>query len=629
MRKSKPMTEDRAKEVRESIPPGETAPAEQETAIVTHQFQDRAAGDTPPEEEKKKPPTQAEILDDVSQPMDFFHNTQDESFTTFTVGNHRETHALKSKAVKDYLVHGYYRRRGRPPNPQSVRQILSLLEAKARFDNPVPIDVFTRLGTHNEVLYMDMCRPDWAAIAITTEDWKIVKDVPIKFRRRPAMLPLPEPIRNGSLEPLRVLLNCQTDELFVLDVGWMVQTFHPRGPYIVGVDIGEQGCAKSWRQQTKRRIIDPVEGAGLRSMPKEERDLAIAARNSRVIAMDNLSYLPDEKSDSLCRLASGTGVVIRRLYTDDEEEIFAGSRPILLNGIESFARRSDLVDRAIICSIPQIKDTDRIEEEDLEEMFLEAWPGILGKLLDAVVMALANYRNVVLDSKPRMADATKFIVAAEPALPWEPGTFLRMYQDNRRAAVRLNLEHDCIAGAILALMEDLKLWEGTPTDLLNALEAKVSRRMIKTKPWPKSPAALTRKLTRTTTNLRSVGIEIVQDRSETERTITITKDDAPGPEKTPEDGDVQSWKNGVNPVMSSGSSMDADLQPDDTHDDNDDTAKMSSCPKPASGLDNDDNDDNDDVLPYQTTDTPKASEQDTGGQDKGYPVARLRSDLSG
>ena len=80
----------------------------------------------------------------------------------------------------------------------------------------------------------------------------------------------------------------------------------------------------------------------LRSPPRSERDLAIAVRNSHLLAYTNVSRLPDWLSDALCRIATGEGFATRTLYSDDDETVIGGARPILLNGIEdtsSSARR--------------------------------------------------------------------------------------------------------------------------------------------------------------------------------------------------------------------------------------------------------------------------------------------------
>ena len=70
---------------------------------------------------------------------------------------------------------------------------------------------------------------------------------------------------------------------------------------------GEQGSAKSTFGRVIRSLIDPST-AMLRSAPKNEKDLMIAAQNGWLLSFDNLSSLKQEMSDSLCRLATGGGV---------------------------------------------------------------------------------------------------------------------------------------------------------------------------------------------------------------------------------------------------------------------------------------------------------------------------------
>ena len=76
----------------------------------------------------------------------------------------------------------------------------------------------------------------------------------------------------------------------------------------------------------------------------------IAARNSWVLAFDNVSSVPDWLSDAFCRLSTGGGLATRMLYTDDDEILFDAQRPVLLTGIEEVATRGDLLDRSLMCS---------------------------------------------------------------------------------------------------------------------------------------------------------------------------------------------------------------------------------------------------------------------------------------
>lgn len=93
------------------------------------------------------------------------------------------------------------------------------------------------------------------------------------------------------------------------------------------------------------------------------------ADNSWILAYDNLSGIPHWLSDSLCRLATGGGFSIRRLYTDSEEQLFEAMRPVILNGIDHLPERADLADRAVVLTLASISETDRKDEDDLYAEF--------------------------------------------------------------------------------------------------------------------------------------------------------------------------------------------------------------------------------------------------------------------
>ncbi len=99
-----------------------------------------------------------------------------------------------------------------------------------------------------------------------------------------------------------------------------------------------------------RSLLDP-NTAPLRALPREDRDLFIAANNGHVLAFDNVSGLPAWISDTLCRLATGGGFAVRQLYTDQDEVLFDAARPVILNGIEDIVTRPDLADRAIFLTL--------------------------------------------------------------------------------------------------------------------------------------------------------------------------------------------------------------------------------------------------------------------------------------
>jgi hypothetical protein len=321
------------------------------------------------------------------------------------------------------------------------------------------------------------------------------------------MLALPTPECGGDIDDLRPFLNVSSNDGFVLASAWMIGALHPTGPYPVLILQGEQGSAKTTTARFLRALIDP-NLAPVRSEPREPRDLMIAANNGWVCAFDNLSSLQPWLSDGLCRLSTGGGFGTRVLYTDDEEIIFQAKRPAILTGIEDLAVRGDLLDRALIVELPCIREEKCQSEEQLMQNFELAKPRLIGSLLDAVSIASSNQSNVNLDRRPRMADFTVWVAAAERALGWKAGTFLNTYTANRQAANAILLDTP-VGDAVRRLTLP---WTGTATELLAALGTFVDRWTQYSRSWPKTPQELSGRLRRLAPSFRRLGILIEFDR---------------------------------------------------------------------------------------------------------------------
>jgi hypothetical protein len=338
-----------------------------------------------------------------------------------------------------------------------------VIEANADYDGPERI-VHIRVAELDGRLYLDLCDKTWRAIEIDATGWRVIDDPPIRFRRAAGMLPLPIPISGGSIETLKSFLNLQSDADFVLVVSWVLACLRNRGPYPVMVLSGEQGSAKSTFCTLLRALIDP-NTSPLRALPRENRDLFIAATNGHLLAFDNVSGLPPWISDTLCRLATGGGFAVRRLYSDDDEALFDAQRPIILNGIEDFVTRPDLADRALLLTLQPISEERRRPEAELRTTFEAERPRILGALLDAVVEGLKRSPETRLPKLPRMADFALWGTACETAL-WPAGTFWRAYCGNRDELVEGVIDADPIAAAVRAMMATRAEWTGTASNLL-------------------------------------------------------------------------------------------------------------------------------------------------------------------
>jgi hypothetical protein len=474
-------------------------------------------------------PTQSGLLVELADEAELFHTPDGEAYATLTINGHAETWMARGRGFRRWLVRKFYKKFGKPPGAQALQEALGTLEAKAQFDSRTK-PVFIRVAQHEHTIYFDLCDDSWQVVEITAAGWRVTSSAPIHFRRAKGMTGLPRPVSGGTITQLRRFINIGGENNWNLCMAWLVAACHPAGPYPVLVLQGEQGSAKSTLAKILRKILDPSV-ALVRTPPREDRDLLIAANNSWVVAFDNLSHIPPWLSDGLCRLATGGGFTTRELYTDSDEILFDAMRPVILNGIDQLAERADLADRALIINLPQIGDGQRKDEKKLYSEFKLELPQILGCVFDAVACALKRLPDTKLDRLPRMADFALWATAAEEGLGLPSGSFMEAYSGNRADAIDATLDADPIAMAILAMVADRETkgeycpWQGTCGDLLNQLELFASDQTKRSRSWPNTPRGTSSKLKRLVTFLREIGIEVTLPKKGTggERILTISR----------------------------------------------------------------------------------------------------------
>jgi len=461
-------------------------------------------GPAPAEAADPERRSQASKVVDLADDAELFRTPIGEPFVTLSVAEHRETHPVRSKAFGGWLRERYWNSFHQPVTGTAMGDAVETLAARAEFGTEThPVSI--RIAEHAGRLYVDLADEAWQVVEISPAGWGVIDSPPVTFWRPPTMKSLPHPIRGGTLDLLRPFVNVADDDAWHLFAGYLVASFRPSGPYLVLVLHGEQGSAKSTTAKLVRLLVDPAHSP-LRAEPREQQDLLIAARSNWIIAFDNVSRLQPWMSDALCRLSTGGGLGKRQLYSDLDEIVLDAQRPQVLNGITEFVNRGDLLDRAIIQEQPTIRDSSRRSESDFWHAFQAVRPAILGALLDAVVAALANEASVVLPELPRMADPTRWVTAAEPALGWPTGTFAAAYRRNRRDASALALEGALIAGPLQDLAA-LGEWQGTATELLRRLAELAGDEITSQREWPRNGKALTDTLKRLAPNLRAHSIE--------------------------------------------------------------------------------------------------------------------------
>lgn len=450
--------------------------------------------------------SQATRLVELAGSAELFATPDAEAYASLTVENHVETWALRSSGFKNWLARRYYETYGDAPSTNTLKDALGVLEGKAHYEGKSQ-SVFTRIAEHEGAFYLDLSDEEWRAVKVTPSGWEVIQNPPVKFRRKKGMLPLPVPVRGGSVGELDKFVNVYGSDRVLLKA-WLVAALKPSGPHPILVFHGEQGSAKTTTARVLCDLIDP-NMAALRSEPRNEQDLIIAATNRMVVAYDNLSRLPVWLSDALCRLSTGGGYSTRQLYTDGEEKLFNVQRPALLTGIEELATRGDLLSRSIVVYLPPISEIGRRAEGDFWPEFVAARPRILGALLDAVSGAMREVDNVKLERSPRMADFARWATATEPFLGLEAGEFMSSYDENREEANSVALESSPVASAVRIYTSREPDWVGTAGDLLKALSRIADDEARRQFSWPKTPQRLSNELRRLAPSLRADGVDVL------------------------------------------------------------------------------------------------------------------------
>jgi hypothetical protein len=463
-------------------------------------------------------PTQSDILIALAQQADIFHDPNQKAYADITIDGHRETWAIDSKGFKDWLRFQFFQEEGGAPGSEAMTSAIGAIAAEASF-NAEERTVCLRVGRLGDKLYLDLGDAAWRCVEIGINGWRIMDQPPIRFRRSSGLKPLPAPEKGGSINDLRPFLNVQSEDDFVLIIGWILTALTETRTYPLLIVSGEQGSATSTFVSLLRDLIDP-NAAPLRALPREAHELFIAANNGHLLAFDNVSGLSGWISDTLCRLATGGGFAVRQLYTDQDEVLFEAARPAILNGIEDMVGRPDLADRSIFLNLAAIPDEARRPAAELRDAFAAKQPYILGALLDGLVKGLNMRPKTQLETLPRMADFALWSSACETAY-WPAGTFMKAYGANRADASESLLDGDPVAFALRVLMRGRTERTQTSSDLLAELKNITDAQKIKTKDFPGNARAMAAYLRRIIPPLRKTGIEIKFLRAGKKRTRLI------------------------------------------------------------------------------------------------------------
>jgi hypothetical protein len=458
----------------------------------------------PSQEVSGQKESQATVLVGLASNVELFMSEENVPYATIVVDNHKENWEISSKIFKEWLSREYYLTYKGIASENSLKDAISSLSGMAKYTGEKH-SVHIRRAEYNGDLYLDLCNDEWQVVKITKDGWNVISDSPVKFRRTTSMKSIPIPVSGGSLYDLDRFVNIHGNDLILAKV-WLLTTLQVGIPYPILVFSSQQKSGKSTSAKVLSELIDP-NVAALVGKPKSEQDLFISVSNRLMVAFDNVSFIDENFSDALCRIATGGSFVKRELYTDTDEIILTAKNPILLNGIGDLTTRSDLLDRSIVINLPTLKE--KADEATFWSEFEEAKPKILGALLDAVCEVLKNFDNISLTGcEVRMIDFAKVGVAVGRSLGLNEGEFVEIANQNYKDSNKIAFENNPVANVIIDLVNQKQMLTGTATELYSQIYLKADELTRRNPAFPRSAHALSTCLERLTPNLEIEGVEI-------------------------------------------------------------------------------------------------------------------------
>ena len=401
------------------------------------------------------------------------------------------------RSIRQELSGLIWRVTGRTASQNALAEAMAVLEFEAQ-EQGEPIKLALRAARPSDnVIYIDLGDKNEHVLRVTSTGWEVLDgdaNIPALFRRTSLTAALPIPERGGDVNRLWEFVNMREVADRQLIIGWLVAAYALVGlpcP-ILGI-LGEQGTAKTTSARRIFSLFDPS-SATIRRPPNDADRFLHAVHHSRGSVFDNMSSFPRWLSDSMCRCVTGESDVDRSLYTDADARVIQVQAVLGFTGIDVGTLAGDLAERCVWGDLAVIPAKDRRSERELNAAWDEAYPSMLGGLLDLVVLALKALPQVSLVEKPRMADFAEVLAALDLATGSQA---LEHYTRAHESIAEEIVDTDKFLGAITSTIT--QRWSGTNKDLHGLLP-----RPADDKYWP-GARGISGKLRRSAPDLRKAG----------------------------------------------------------------------------------------------------------------------------
>ncbi|WP_163232818.1 hypothetical protein [Bifidobacterium aerophilum] len=299
---------------------------------------------------------------------------------------------------------------------------------------------------------------------------------------------------------------------------------------------GRPGQGKSFTCDTLAWLTDPTANGdsdkeispGI-SMPKTVDDLIVAARDSLVLYVDNMSRANQTMSDAITALATGRTQKKRTLYTDSQATSIAMQHPAIFNGVDPTGLEADVARRTIhIDASDPMPPDDLRDGETMGEWRTRHLPAAIAGLMDLIAKAMRVLPDIA-ENRGQFIDWRRWLRACDMVMGESSyAMYERLLQGDVSDAALSNP-----VDAVMLACQDQFSEERTLT--ISEIITTVMPRMAlveSDRPCPKDPREFGKQLTMIASSLQSRGWTVRQNpRSSRQRTWTIQAPSIPSGEQ--------------------------------------------------------------------------------------------------
>lgn len=406
------------------------------------------------------------------------------------------------------------------------RNVLDCLRSYAKNRGLGNLNLELRTSSDNEGnIWYDLGS---GAVKITPDGWKFIPQPPILFTRNYSQQKQVLPEKGGDIWELFDFINVKDPQDKLLLISFLTASLVPRINKPILAISGPAGSGKSECTKMLKTLMDPTTPASLPPITSTG-ELDKLALTSSVMAFDNLSSMRDNVANHFCRLATGAGVRIRKLYKTNEYITFEAIRPIIVNGISQIITQSDLLNRAIPIELSPIEK--RIVDDELRKNFSAAQPRLLGAMFDLLAKAMSIYPNVTRTNWPRMGSFVRWGYAISEALGngITGETYMEAYARVEKIQHDEALHANPLSVVLKWFMEDKDIWTGSAGEFLARIDyhkheaglpPEISQ-YTKSSFWPESPRSASVNLRKNLNDYKEFGLIVIPPKNSSDRVFTI------------------------------------------------------------------------------------------------------------